>query len=80
MVVRTNGERRGPAFLPARLVRGVTSSIVHGLTVFDAAERSRRNALAASVEITTACAERRRVDAFLADYASAGARAPKRPA
>ncbi|UPK76399.1 hypothetical protein MU582_07125 [Nocardioidaceae bacterium SCSIO 66511] len=77
MVVRTKSERYGPAFLPARLVRGIGASIVNGLAVFDLVEGSRRNALAASVEITTACAERRRVDAFLADYASAWSRPPR---
>ena len=72
MVVRTPGEPSGSAFPLARTWRGSVAAIVRGLTVFDAAGRSRRNALAASVELASARAERRRVDAFLADHASAG--------
>ncbi|MGH8883090.1 MAG: hypothetical protein ACRD0P_38070 [Stackebrandtia sp.] len=74
MVVRVPGEPSGSAFPFARLWHNGVATIVSGLAAFDASDRSRRNAHAASVELATARAERRRVDAFLADHASARAR------
>ncbi|MDN5852847.1 MAG: hypothetical protein L0K86_08380 [Actinomycetia bacterium] len=70
MVVRVGGQTE-PRHLPARLVDGVATTIARGLAAFDTSQRSRRNALAASIELSSTVAERRRVEAFLDDYASA---------
>lgn len=77
MVIRVPGEPSGPAFPLPRLWRGGVATVARGFTAFttfDAAGRSRRNALAASVELAAARAERSKVDAFLADHASVGTR------
>lgn len=73
MVVRT-AERIGPILRPARVLGSMAVSIAGSLAAIDTADRARRNALAASVELSSAAAERRKVDAFLADYASARTR------
>lgn len=57
--------------LPTRLVGSVAATCTRGLAPFDPSERSLRNALGASIELSSTIAERRRVEAFLADYASA---------
>lgn len=74
MVPRNPGRPSGSAF--NRVRHGGASTIVRVLTAFDVSDRSRRNARAASVALATARAERRRVDAFLADHASAGTPPP----
>lgn len=71
MVVRVHGAASGPAFPLARLWHNGVATIGRGLTAFEASERSRRNARAASIELAAARAERTRLDAYLADHASA---------
>lgn len=64
-----------------RKIVSVAAVIARGLAPFDTSQRSIRNALAASVELSSAVTERHQVEAFLADYASvrnaSGQRAPQ---